>query len=63
MLGDKKLDEISDADIQHLKLTLKSRAPKTVNNQLTTLSMLLKKAVEWKVIDRLPVHDQAVEGN
>ena len=61
MLGDKKLDEISDADIQQLKLTLK--APKTVNNQLTTLSMLLKKAVEWKVIDRLPVHDQAVEGN
>jgi hypothetical protein len=38
LLGDKKLDEISDADVQQLKLTLKSRAPKTVNNQLTTLS-------------------------
>jgi integrase len=54
LFGDKKLDEISDADVQQLKVQLKSRAPKTVNNQLTTLSMILKKAVEWKVIDRVP---------
>jgi integrase len=30
------------------------KAPKTVNNVLTVLSMLLKKAVEWNVIDRMP---------
>lgn len=28
--------------------------PKTVNNVLTVLSVLLKKAVEWNVIDGMP---------
>jgi integrase len=31
-----------------------ARAPKTVNNVLTVLSALLKKAVEWGELDRLP---------
>lgn len=30
------------------------RAAKTVNNALVVLSTLLKKAVEWGVIDRMP---------
>jgi len=30
------------------------KAPKTVNNALTVLSVLLKKAVEWNVIERMP---------
>ena len=29
-------------------------APKTVNNVLTVLNTLLKRAVEWDVIDRMP---------
>ncbi len=33
---------------------LRDRAPKTVNNVLTVLNMLLKKAVEWDVIERMP---------
>ena len=40
--------------MQRLKLALAERAPKTVNNVLTVLSMLLKKAVEWGELERLP---------
>lgn len=31
-----------------------AKSPKTVNNALAVLSVLLKKAVEWGVIDRMP---------
>lgn len=40
--------------MQRLKLALSERAPKTVNNVLTVLSTLLKKAVEWSELKRLP---------
>ena len=53
-LGDKRLDAITNEDIQALKLRLKERSPKTVNNVLTVLSVLLKKAVEWQLIEKLP---------
>jgi integrase len=53
-LGAKRLDEISSEDIQRLKHQLRDRAPKTVNNVLTVLSVLLKKAVEWSVIEHVP---------
>ncbi len=33
-----------------------------MNNVLTVLNTLLKKAVEWGVIDQMPCSDQAVEG-
>ena len=36
-----------------MKLALTNRAPETVNNVLTVLSTLLKKAVEWDELDRL----------
>jgi hypothetical protein len=36
--------------VQRLKLTLAHRSAKTVNNVLTVLSVLLKKAVEWGVL-------------
>jgi integrase len=52
-LGDKKLDAITNSDVQQLKHALRDRAPKTVNNILTVLSVLLKKAVEWDVVERL----------
>ncbi len=46
-LGPKRLDAITDEQVQRLKLALSERAPKTVNNVLTVLSTLLKKAVDW----------------
>jgi hypothetical protein len=40
--------------VQRLKLALSERAPKTVSNVLTVLRTLLKKAVEWGELERLP---------
>ena len=54
MLGRKKLDAITSEDVQSVKRALHARASKTVNNVLTVLSVLFKKAVEWQVIDRMP---------
>jgi integrase len=53
-LGDRPLDAIKTEDIQQLKRRLGAKAPKTVDNVLTVLSVLLKKAVEWEVIERMP---------
>ena len=53
-LGPRRLDAITNEQVQRLKLALTSRAPKTVNNVLTVLSTLLKKAVERGELDRLP---------
>ena len=53
-VGSRKLDAISSEDVQRLKGQLASKAPKTINNILTVLSTLLKKAVEWGVIERMP---------
>jgi len=53
-LGHKRLDAIRTADIQALKGSLVAKSPKTVNNILSVLSVLLKKAVEWDVIERVP---------
>jgi integrase len=53
-LGPKRLDAITNEQVQRLKLALTHRAPKTVNNVLTVLSTLLKKAVEWGELERLP---------
>src|SRR4051795_12051316 len=53
-LGARRLDAITNEQVQRMKLALAHRAPKTVNNVLTVLSTLLKKAVEWGAMDRLP---------
>ena len=53
-LGNKRLDAITNEDVQRLKRWLQVKAAKTVNNVLTVLSVLLKKAVEWNVIERMP---------
>jgi integrase-like protein len=42
--GTFQLDQISTADVQALKQRLSDKAPKTVNNVLTVLNVLLKKA-------------------
>ena len=51
-LGDKPLDKITTEDVQRLKHVLGTRAPKTVNNVLTVLSVALRAAVEWEVIPK-----------
>jgi integrase len=53
-LGARRLDGILNEDVQRLKHRLLEKAPKTVNNILTVLNVLLKKAVEWDVIERMP---------
>ena len=53
-LGTKALDSITNEEVQRLKTSLADRAPKTVNNVLTVLNMLLRVAVDWKVIESLP---------
>lgn len=53
-LGPKRLDAITNEDIQQLKHRLREKAPKTVNNVLTVLSVLLKRAIEWDVIENMP---------
>jgi len=53
-LGQKRLDAITNEQVQRLKLALANRAPKTVNNVLTVLSTLMKRAVEWGELQRLP---------
>jgi integrase len=52
--GRKRLDAIKSEDVQRLKAQLEVKSPKTVNNILAVLSILLKKAVEWDVIERMP---------
>jgi hypothetical protein len=53
-LGPKRLEAITNEQVQRLKLALSHRAPKTVNSVLTVLSTLLKKAMEWGELERLP---------
>ena len=54
LLGPKRLDAITNEHVQKLKLSLLQRKPKTVNNVLTVLNTVLKKAVEWGELDKLP---------
>jgi integrase len=54
MLGSKRIDAITSEQVQHLKERLGHRAPKTVNNVLAVLNKLLKTAVDWNVIERIP---------
>lgn len=53
-LGHKRLDGFANEDPQRLKACLRAKAPKTANNVLAVLSVLLKKAVEWNVIEQMP---------
>src|SRR3954462_4296230 len=54
MFGRRRLDAIKSEDVQRLKAQLEVKSPKTVNNVLNVLSVLLKRAVEWDVIERMP---------
>jgi integrase len=48
------LDAITNESVQQLKFALEAKSAKTTNNVLTVLGVLLKKAVEWNVIERTP---------
>jgi integrase len=52
ILGSKRLDEITNEDVQKVKVALGKRSRKTVNNVCNVLSKLLNVAVEWDVIPR-----------
>ena len=54
-LGTKRLDEITEGDVQAIKARLKDKKPKTVNNVLATLSKMLRVAKRLRVITGLPV--------
>jgi hypothetical protein len=54
LFGTTRLDGITTEAVQQLKHRLRTGSAKTTNNVLTTLNVLLKKAVEWGVIDRMP---------
>jgi integrase len=53
-LGRKRLDGVTDEDVQALKTSLAHRRRKTANNVLTVLSNVLRVAVKWKVIAAMP---------
>src|SRR5262249_35433043 len=53
-LGSKRLDAITNEAVQRLKHQLQCKSAKTWNNVLTVLNVMLKKAVEWEVIERMP---------
>src|SRR5437867_4008089 len=54
LFGTRKLDTIGNEAVQGLKHELRSKSPKTVNNVLTVLNVLLKQAVAWEAIERAP---------
>ncbi len=53
-LGGRRLNEIRTEDIQRLKADLPKLSPKTINNILATLGKMLRVAVEWEEIERMP---------
>lgn len=52
--GTLPLSAITDEEVQKLKGALADRSPKTVNNVLVCLSVMLKAAVEWKRLAAMP---------
>lgn len=54
VLGDTRLDEITEQDVARLKSRLVKRSPKTVNNVLAVLSSLLRVAVEEDLLLEAP---------
>ena len=53
-LGSRRLDTITNEQVQRLKRALSAKAAKTVNNVLTVLNVLLKTAVEWAILKQMP---------
>ena len=53
--GRKRLDRITAEDLQRFKAERSHLRPTTVNQLLTILRCILNVAVDWKIIDALPV--------
>jgi integrase len=53
-IGSRRLDQITNEQVQRLKVDLRDKSPKTVNNVLSVLNVLLKQTVEWGVLDNPP---------
>ncbi len=53
-LGDRRLDAITDADVQRLKGARGGLSATTLNQVLGLLRAMLGRAVKWKVIEALP---------
>jgi integrase len=56
LLGTRKLGAITSEDVQTVKMRLRQKKPKTANNVLTVLNTMLRKAIEWAVLDQMPCH-------
>lgn len=54
VLADKRLDAITNEDVQSLKKRTEHHSPKTTNNVLTVLGKMLRTAVDWDVIEAMP---------
>ena len=52
--GEKRLNSITTQDVQRLKADLAGKSGKTLNNVLTVVGKMLKVAVEWDIIERVP---------
>lgn len=61
LFGDVRLDKIRHEQVQELKASLKSHEDKTVNNILAILSRLLRRAVDWGAIDKMPCKVELVK--
>jgi integrase len=61
MFADVPLDRVTTLQVQELKGKLSHRSPKTVNNVLNTLSVMLGCAVKWGVIERKPCHIELIK--
>lgn len=55
MFARKRLDQFVQEDVAQLKRRLVDHKASTTNNVLTTWNTLLRVAVEWGVIDKMPV--------
>lgn len=55
LFGNRRLNEITELDVQKLKAKLSHLNAKTVNNVLCSLTKMLKLAVKWRLIPHLPV--------
>lgn len=62
LFGKMRLDEIRTADVQRLKSKLAHRKVKTVNHALNLLSVILRVALKWEVIDRMPCQIELLKG-
>jgi integrase len=62
-LGAKRLDQISDADVQMLKADLADKSRSTVNNVLCALGSAVKRAVEWGVLEAAPCRVRMLKTN